>query len=135
MGIGKGHAHPGQSFEARGMNLSGIPTKRTGPVIHVINRDKKNAGFRRRLGARRQEEKKQGESDHWGIHSFICKRRVGHNPFCYPSHFPLTRLSLLTNLIQSDDLALLFLLFDEEYYWNHCTFPSHILYIFTNIKT
>ena len=65
MGIGEGHAHTGQSFEVRGMDLSGIPTKRTGPVIHVINRDKKNAGFRHRIGTRRQEEKKQGESDHW----------------------------------------------------------------------
>ena len=81
MCIGEGHAHPGQSFEVRGMDLSGIPTQRTGPVIHVIHRNKKNARLRRRVSARRQEEKKQGESDHWGIQSFICKHRVGHNPF------------------------------------------------------
>lgn len=65
MGIGEGHAHTGQSFEVRSMDLSGIPTQRTGPVIHVIHRDKKDVGLRRRVSTRRQEEKKQGESDHW----------------------------------------------------------------------
>ena len=65
MGIGKGQAHPGQSFEVRSMDLSGIPTQRTSPIIHVIHRDKKDVGLRRRVSTRRQEEKKQGESDHW----------------------------------------------------------------------
>ena len=71
MGIAEGHAHTGQSFEVRGMDLSGIPTQRTGPVIHVIHRDKKNARFGRRVGDWRQKKKKQGESNHWVSNSIV----------------------------------------------------------------